>query len=96
VLIGTVDVTLSLSQKRASVRVAIAGFIIESSLSGLGRLRSADRPAGNLPFAEHAIEAKAATAEVIINDRPLTIILPPAGMSGGPAAVYSATGFYAR
>ena len=73
VLIGPVDVTLSLSQKRASVRIAVAGFIIESSLSSLGRLRSADRPAGNLPFSEHAIEAKAAAAAITVNGQPLAL-----------------------
>ena len=96
VLIGSIDVMLSLAQKRASVRIAVAGFVIESVLSGVGDLQSADRPAGNLPFGEHALEAKASAAHVTVNGQPLTLIIPPTGMSGGPPAVYSATGFYVR
>lgn len=96
VLTGTIDVTLALVEKRAAVRVSVAGFVIESVLSRLGDLRSADRPAGSLPFGEHSVEARAAEARVVVNGQPLPIILPPAGLSGGPAAVYSATGFYAR
>ena len=96
VLIGTIDVTLDLAHKRASVRIAVPGFVIVSTLSDLGVLQAADRPAGNLPFGEHALEAKSTTVQVTVNGQPQTVMLPPTGMSGGPAAMYSATGFYAR
>ncbi len=96
VLVGTIDVTLALAQKRASVRIAVAGFVIESTLSDLGELQSADRPAGNLPFGEHALEASSTNTRVTVNGQPLAFMLPPTGLSGGPAAVYSAAGFYAR
>lgn len=96
VLTGTIDVTLTLAQKTVSVRIAVAGLVVESTLSGLGELQKADRPAGNLPFGEHAVEAKATAAQVTVNGQPLAVMLPPAGMSGGPAAAYSAAGFYAR
>ncbi len=96
VLLGAIDITLSLAQKKATVRISVADLVIESTLSNLGELQLADRPAGNLPFGEHAIEARATAAQVTVNGQPLAFILPPTGMSGGPAAAYSATGFYAR
>ena len=96
VLIGEIEVTVALAQKRAAVRITVAGLVIESVLSNLGDLQLADRPAGNLPFGEHAVEARAISAKLTVNGEPLAVILPPTGMSGGPAAVYSAAGFYAR
>ena len=96
VLTGAIEVTLVLAQKRVSVRIAVAGLVIESTLSGLDALHPADRAAGPLPFSERALEAKAASAHVTVNGQPLHVILPPTGMSGGPAAVFSAAGFYAR
>jgi len=96
VLLGSIDIALSLAQKRAKVRISVADLVIESTLSGLGELDQVDRPAGNLPFSEHALEARATTAQVTVNGQPLAIILPPTGMSGGPAAAYSAAGFYLR
>ena len=96
VLIGTIDVGLSLPEKQVMVRILAAGLKIEATLTDLGVLQLINRPAGNLPFSEYALEARAGGALVKVNGELLTVTLPAKGMNGGPAAVYSATGFYAR
>jgi len=80
----------------ASVKVSVAKYVIELQFTNLGALTPVDRPAAGLPFSERALEAKAGSVSLRVNGAELPVIVPPAGMSGGPAAVYSACGIYWR
>jgi hypothetical protein len=78
----------------AKVTVKIEGYEIVSELSDLGEMIRVSRQSPNLPFHDDSIEAKAWKTKLTVNGEEVSIIVPPTGMSGGPAAVYSATGFY--
>jgi len=80
----------------ASTRITVQGHVIELELSTLGALESVDCAPGNLPFHERALAAKAPSATLKFDGQEISLILPPAGMNGGPAAVYSACGIYQR
>lgn len=80
----------------ASVNVKIEGFDVHLELSDFGALTRVNRKSPNLPFNDDSLEAKANSAKLIVNGEELSLIIPPMGMSGGPAAVYSATGIYSR
>jgi hypothetical protein len=80
----------------AKVTVKIEGYEIVSELSDLGEMIRVSRQSPNLPFHDDSIEAKAWKTKLTVNGEEVSVIVPPVGMSGGPAAVYSATGFYSR
>ena len=84
------------SSDSVEVSITIGENKIHLKLSGLGDLTRVDRQSPNLPFHDASIEAAASNVELSFNGDNMSVIVPPIGMSGGPAAVYSATGFYAR
>lgn len=80
----------------ASTRITVEGHVIELQLSDLGALESVDCTPGNLPFHERSLAAKAAGAKLKFDGQEISLVIPSAGMNGGPAAVYSACGIYER
>lgn len=70
---------------------------IAATMSGLGALASHVRaPAAMPPFAQMVLEAVATSATMSKNGQNVALVIPPVGISGGPAAVWSATGIYTR
>ena len=65
-------------------------------MSGFGELHRVNRKSPALPFHDDSLEAAASNVKLSVNGEELSVIIPPVGMSGGPAAVYSATGMYSR
>jgi hypothetical protein len=94
-IIGEIEVEIDYP-RIAKVTVKIDGYEIVSELSDLGEQIRVSRQSPNLPFHEDSLEAKAWKTKLTVNGEELSVIIPPFGMSGGPAAVYSATGFYSR
>lgn len=80
----------------ASVKISVAGHEVELQLSELGDLHRVNRQSPNLPFHDDSLEAAAASVSLKVDGEPLNILIPPMGMSGGPAAVYAAAGIYSR
>jgi hypothetical protein len=80
-----------------SARIEVAGHVFEVLLGELGESELVQRAAGSpLPFAQQGVEARAARASVKIDGKHVALTLPPFGPSGGPAAVWSPAGIYAR
>jgi hypothetical protein len=78
-------------------RVKVGSFLFEVYLSDLGPLELINRvPAAMPPFFQQGLEAKANKVSVKVNGQELKLILPPMGIAGGPAAVSSPCGVYAR
>jgi hypothetical protein len=97
VLQGTIDINSSALPSSVSVTVKVAGVTIAATMSGLGALESHSRaPAAMPPFAQSVLEAVASAATLSKNGVNMPLIIPPIGISGGPAAVWSATGIYTR
>jgi hypothetical protein len=82
--------------RTAKVTVKIDGCEIISELSDLGETIRVSRQSPNLPFYESSLEAKAWRTKLTVDGEELSVVIPPFGMSGGPAAVYSPVGFYSR
>jgi hypothetical protein len=53
-------------------------------------------PSGMAPFHQQGLEAVAGRARLWVDGSEVSIIVPPAGISGGPAAVFAPTGICAR
>ncbi len=82
--------------RTAKVTVKIDGCEIISELSDLGETIRVIRQSPDLPFHESSLEAKAWRTKLTVDGKELPVVIPPFGMSGGPAAVYSPVGFYSR
>lgn len=81
----------------AFARIDVAGRTFEVIFSGLGPQEMVNRPAGSpLPFAQTGLESAAQNVTVNQDLSPISIVVPPIGISGGPAAVYAACGIYTR
>lgn len=93
-LIGDISVKGNSALSEAVVNVA--GFEVVLRFEELGELVRVDRQSPNLPFHDASLEAAAGSVQLTVNGEEMSIIVPPAGMSGGPAAVFSAAGTYSR
>jgi hypothetical protein len=92
---AAIEINTSIANQ-VSAKITIPGFVIESTLSGLGETTEANRLPGNLPFSERSLEAVAQQAKLVVNGQEIVMTIPPAGLSGGPAAFYAPCGMYAR
>ncbi len=88
------DIAVEANQESARVTVKIEGYEIVLELSELGQLIRVNRQSLNLPFHDDSLESAAGKVKLTVNGEKVSVIVPPVGMSGGPAAVFSATGFY--
>jgi hypothetical protein len=80
-----------------SSRIEVGGHVFEVKLGKLAPAQLVHRPAGQpMPFAQQGLEAASTQVTVAIDGKVITVTLPPQSMGGGPAAVYAATGLYAR
>ena len=48
------------------------------------------------PFHQQGVEVKAGKTILKVDGKEVNIIIPPVGITGGPASVYSPNGVYAR
>jgi hypothetical protein len=77
--------------------VKIGDILFETALSGLGSLELINRPPAAMPpFAQQGLESAAQNVSLKVNGKDIRIIIPPVGISGGPGAVFSSCGVYAR
>lgn len=80
-----------------SATVSVSGFVLKTRLAGLKPSELIQRaPAAMPPFWQQVVESVATTAELTVNGNRVTIQVPPIGITGGPAAVWSPCGNYAR
>jgi len=96
VLTAQLEITTDLpSTVRA--RVTLEGMVIETELSALSQLTLVSRPFGEpLPFVQQGVEAEALQSRLRINGEDIPIHPLAVGLSGGPSAVWSPAGVYAR
>ena len=77
--------------------VTAGGHELRTRLEGLSAFGLISRePGGMAPFWQQGIEATAARAQLWVDGQEVAILVPPVGISGGPAAVYAPVGLYAR
>lgn len=95
VLRATIEVVTQLPDA-VSAKVVVGSYTFETTLRGLGKGELVHRLPGPLPFAQQGLEHAAGAASLVVNGKPVSLIIPPVGISGGPAAVFSPCGIYAR
>jgi hypothetical protein len=93
-LIGDISVETNVTFARAIIK--IEGYEIVLELSDLGETLRVNRKSPNLPFHDDSLEAKAWKTKLTVNGEESAVIIPETGLSGGPAAVFSAAGIYSR
>lgn len=82
---------------QASARVETAGHVFEVAFDQLEAAELIQRePSAMAPFYQQGLERVAGSVSLKIDGSAVAISLPPVGISGGPAAVTSPCGVYAR
>jgi hypothetical protein len=95
VLDARIEIDVSAAQVAATVTAG--GHVLRTRLEGLRELGLIQRaPGGMTPFHQQGLEAVASSARLWVDGNEVSIIVPPVGISGGPAAVFAPTGIYAR
>ncbi len=90
-------IEISNSAGSASARVTVNGTVFETEISSLKPLELIHRaPAAMSPFWQQGCEAGAGKATLKVNGKDVSITVPPVGIGGGPGAVWSPSGVYAR
>lgn len=80
-----------------SVDLRVAGRHLHLRMDSPGPLQLIQRaPQAMPPFHQQGLEAQAGGVHLTLDGQPLDLIVPPLGISGGPAAVWSPAGIYAR
>ncbi len=77
--------------------VTVAGHVLRTRLEDFTAPELVQRaPGGMTPFWQQGLEAAASRARLWVDGREISILVPPVGISGGPAAVFAPAGIYAR
>jgi hypothetical protein len=98
VMVAQIEIDLArLAEGEVGAKVTVGDLVLETRLLGVGALGLVERGPGAMsPFHQQGLEAAASSATLRVNGREVPIFVPPVGLSGGPAAVWSPTGLYAR
>ena len=80
-----------------AAKVTVGAHVFRTRLSGLPPATLIQRPPAALsPFWQQGLEAVPTRAQLWVNDEEISLMLPPASITGGPAAVSAPCGIYAR
>ena len=95
VLKGTIDIEIGETSARA--KCVMGDYTFEVEMSDFSEPYLIDRqPSAMPPFYQQGVEIQARKASLKVNGKTIDIIIPPVGISGGPASVVSPNGVYAR
>ncbi|MBK7433110.1 MAG: hypothetical protein IPI66_03855 [Chitinophagaceae bacterium] len=95
VLDATIDIKINADSAYAKCTVGETTFELEMSDFSAPYLINRE-PAAMPPFYQQGVEIHAQKASLKVNGAEIDIIIPPVGISGGPASVVSPNGVYAR
>ncbi len=95
--VAEIEIKYDAAEKKATARCKVGDNVFEAELTELGEAYLINRaPAQMTPFHQQGVEAKAGKVVFKVNGAEVPLVLPPVGLSGGPAAVFAASGIYAR
>jgi hypothetical protein len=95
VLAGSIHIEINADE--AYARCEVAGHLFEMTMKGFSAPYLINRePAAMPPFWQQGVEIHATDVSLKIDGQAIDIIIPPVGISGGPASVVSPNGVYAR
>jgi hypothetical protein len=82
---------------KAIAKCIVGGYTFEVVMSGFSEPYLIDRkPSAMPPFYQQGVEIHAQKVSLKVNGETINIIVPPVGITGGPASVVSPNGVYAR
>jgi hypothetical protein len=95
VLPATIEIDIS--EKSAKATCVAGDYTFEVEMNEFSEPYLINRtPAAMPPFHQQGVEIHAKKASLKVNGQPINIIIPPVGISGGPASVVAPNGVYAR
>lgn len=95
VLEATFDIQIK--ENSATAKIVVANHTFELEMSDVGVPYLIHRlPAQMPPFYQQGVERKTGKTVLKVDGKEVSIIVPPVGITGGPGAVVSPTGVYAR
>ncbi|MBL0358876.1 MAG: hypothetical protein IPP72_19305 [Chitinophagaceae bacterium] len=95
VLNASIDIDITADKATAICKTG--DYIFEVELSEFSDPYLINREPGTMPpFYQQGVEIHAGKATLKVNGEAVNIIIPPVGISGGPASVVSPNGVYAR
>jgi hypothetical protein len=95
VLDATIEIIVEAD--KAVSRCVAGGYTFEVEMSDFSEPYLIDRkPSAMPPFYQQGVEIHARKVSLKINGESINIIIPPVGITGGPASVVSPNGVYAR
>lgn len=90
-------INIDITESTAKSTCVVGGITFEVELTDFSDPYLIDRkPAAMPPFYQQGVEIHARKATLKVNGELINIIIPPVGISGGPASVVSPNGVYAR
>lgn len=85
------------NEHQVNARIETADYVFELTMQQFSSPYLIQRePAAMPPFFQQGVELHAQQAELKVNGVAVSCIIPPVGISGGPASVFSPNGVYAR
>jgi len=95
VLNATIDIEITAD--KAISKCVVGGYSFEVEMTDFSTPYLINRePSIMPPFHQQGVEIHARKVSLKINGEPVNIIVPPVGITGGPASVVSPNGVYAR
>ena len=95
VLDGTIAIQIGGSN--AVAKLEVNGYVFQVEMSDFSDPYLIDRkPSAMPPFYQQGVEIHAKKVSLKVNGEPVSIIIPPVGITGGPASVVAPNGVYAR
>ena len=91
------SINIEITEDNATATCVVSGHTFELEMTDFTEPYLIDRePSAMPPFYQQGLEIHAQKVNVKINGEAINIIVPPVGITGGPASVISLNGVYAR
>jgi hypothetical protein len=91
------SINITINETSAKATCVVAGYTFEVEMSDFTAPYLIDRqPSAMPPFYQQGVEIHARKVSLKVNGEEISIIVPPVGITGGPASVVSPNGVYAR
>ncbi|MFN4286394.1 MAG: hypothetical protein ACK4E8_10575 [Lacibacter sp.] len=88
---------INISDTHATCTCEVANHLFEVELTDFSAPYLINRPPAAMPpFHQQGVEIHAPKVTLKVNGTPVNIIIPPVGITGGPASVVAPNGVYAR
>ncbi len=90
-------IAIAITKDKAISKCIVGDYTFEVELTDFSEPYLIDRkPSAMPPFYQQGVEIHAKKASLKVNGEAINIIVPPAGITGGPASVVAPNGVYAR